>query len=182
MRVLNFFYFFIQKLTFYPKYHMRHLVYWKLSCESIFLTLSALWKYMVCRNLTKILWITLIRLWNGANVSIYVTWSRGMSRMSELLILSYRLKDVINSCVLHCFWIKRIVHISATRCPIEMGFGSKCSILNGQVIYIEKSKLNIADMWLIPLDCVTYEHVMQFDSNSRHKVSIHTKPLTLQVR
>ena len=48
-----------------------------------------------------------------------------------------------------------IVHISATRCPIEMGFGSKCSILNGQVIYIEKSKLNIADMWLIPLDRVT---------------------------
>ena len=37
-----------------------------------------------------------------------------------------------------------------------MGFGSKCSILNGQVIYVEKSKLNIADMWLIPLDHVTY--------------------------
>ena len=30
-----------------------------------------------------------------------------------------------------------------------MGFRSKCSILNGQVIYIEKSKLKIADMWLI---------------------------------
>ena len=37
-----------------------------------------------------------------------------------------------------------------------MGFESKCSILNGQVIYVEKSKLNIADMWLIPLDRVTY--------------------------
>ena len=36
-----------------------------------------------------------------------------------------------------------------------MGFVSKCSILNGQVIYIEKSKLDIANMWLIPLDCVT---------------------------
>ena len=84
-----------------------------------------------------------------------VTWSRGMSRMSELLILSYRLKDVLNSYVLHCFWIKRIVHISATRCPIEMGFGSKCSILNGQVIYIEKSKLNIAEACLIPLERVT---------------------------
>ena len=35
------------------------------------------------------------------------------------------------------------------------GFGSKCSILNGQVIYIEKSKLNIADMWPISLDHVT---------------------------
>ena len=36
-----------------------------------------------------------------------------------------------------------------------MGFGSNYSILNGQMIYIEKSKLNIADMWLIPLDRVT---------------------------
>ena len=87
---------------------------------------------------------------------LYVTWSRGMSRMSGILILSYRLQQLINSYVLHCFWIWRIVHISATRCPIEMGFGSKCSILNGQVICIEKSKLNIADMWLIPLDRVTY--------------------------
>ena len=55
-------------------------------------------------------------------------------------------KNVLNSYVLHCFLIKEIIHISATRCPIEMGFGSKCSILNGQVIYIEKSKLNMADM------------------------------------
>ena len=38
------------------------------------------------------------------------------------------------------------VHVSATRCLLEMGFGSKCSILNGRVIYIEKSKLIIADL------------------------------------
>ena len=37
-----------------------------------------------------------------------------------------------------------------------MGFGSKCSILNGQVVYIENSILKIGDMWLIPLNCVTY--------------------------
>ena len=86
----------------------------------------------------------------------FVTWWRGMSRMSGILILSYRLKEVINSYVLHCFWSYRIVHISGTTCLIEMGFGSKCSILNGQVIYIEKSKSKIADIWLIPLDCVTF--------------------------
>ena len=40
----------------------------------------------------------------------------------------------------------RIGHISAARCLIEIGFGSKCSIFIGQVIYTEKSKLNIADM------------------------------------
>ena len=44
------------------------------------------------------------------------------------------------------FELQRIVHISTTRCPFEMGFGSKCSILNEQVIYTENSKLNIADM------------------------------------
>ena len=79
-----------------------------------------------------------------------------MSRMSGILILSYRLKEVTNSYVLPCFELQRIVHISATRCPTEMGFGSQCRILNGQVIYVQKSKLNIADMWLIPLDRVTY--------------------------
>ena len=35
-------------------------------------------------------------------------------------------------------------------------FKSKCSILNGQVAYVEKSNLNIANIWLISLDCVTY--------------------------
>ena len=66
--------------------------------------------------------------------------------MSGILILSYRLKEVTNSFVLHCFELQRILHIFATTCPIEMGFGSKCSIFTGQVIYIEKSKLNIDDM------------------------------------
>ena len=50
------------------------------------------------------------------------------------------------------FELLRTVHISATRCPVEMEFLSKCSILNEQVSFIEKSKLNMADMWLIPLD------------------------------
>ena len=51
---------------------------------------------------------------------------------------------------------QRIGHISATKCPIKMQFELKCSILNGQGTYVEKSKLNIANMWLIPLDRVTY--------------------------
>ena len=37
-----------------------------------------------------------------------------------------------------------------------MGFGTKYYILNGQVVKIEKSKLNIAHMQLNPLDFVTY--------------------------
>ena len=43
-----------------------------------------------------------------------VTWSRGMSRMSGILILSYRLKEMINSYVLHCFELQRILYIFAT--------------------------------------------------------------------
>ena len=54
------------------------------------------------------------------------------------------------------FEFTEMFNISATRCPIEMGLGSKCGILNGQVVYIHKAKLKIADMWLIPLDRVTF--------------------------
>ena len=59
---------------------------------------------------------------------------------------SLHVKDVTNSYILHCFELQRIFHIFATTCPIEMGFGSKCSTFNGQVIYIKNSKLNIVDM------------------------------------
>ena len=40
-------------------------------------------------------------------------------------------------------WSQGSAHIFATTCPIAMGFGSKWSFLNGQVVYNEKSKLNI---------------------------------------
>ena len=59
-----------------------------------------------------------------------------MSRMSGILILSNRLKVVTNLYVLHCFEHHRIIHISSTRCQIEMGFGLKCSNLKGQEIWI----------------------------------------------
>ena len=51
--------------------------------------------------------------------------------------------------------LKRIVHILATRYPIMMEFESNWSILNVQAVYIEKSKFNIAKMWLIksPFSC-----------------------------
>ena len=71
---------------------------------------------------------------------------RGISWMSLILILSYRLKEVTNSNVLHCLEMQRFAHISKTRFRIVMGFRSKCRFLNGQVDYIENSKLNIADM------------------------------------
>ena len=58
----------------------------------------------------------------------YVTRSWGMSRMSGILILSYRLKEVINSYVLYCFWTSKNCSYLHNRYLIEMGFRSKCSI------------------------------------------------------
>ena len=81
-----------------------------------------------------------------------MTRSRGLSWMSKLLILRYRLKEVTNSYVLHCLWSSKNYSYLCNQMPNwDRIFGSKCKILNGQVIYIEKSKLDIADMWLIPL-------------------------------
>ena len=51
-----------------------------------------------------------------------------------------------NSNVLHCLENQRFAHISGTRFRLVMGFRSKCRILNGQVDYIENSKLNITDI------------------------------------
>ena len=39
---------------------------------------------------------------------------------------------------------------------LRWGLDQNVAFLNWQVIYIEKSKLNIADMWLIPLHRVTF--------------------------
>ena len=74
--------------------------------------------------------------------------------MLGILILSYRHKEVMDSYVLTLF-LQGMSTTPHLDCPIEMGFESKCNILYGQVIYIEKSKVNIANMWLIPLDSVT---------------------------
>ena len=74
--------------------------------------------------------------------------------MSLILILSYRLKEATDSNVLLCLEIHRFAHISGTRFGIVMGIGSKCRILNGEVDYIENSKLNIADTRLISLDLI----------------------------
>ena len=60
--------------------------------------------------------------------------------------LQAKIKEVTYLYVLHCFELQRILHIFVTTCPIEMGFESKCSIFTGQVIYIEKSKFDVADM------------------------------------
>ena len=71
--------------------------------------------------------------------------------MSLISILSYRLKEVTNSIVLHCLEIQRFAHISGTRFRIVMGFESKCRILNGEVDNIENLKLNIATCDSFPL-------------------------------
>ena len=52
---------------------------------------------------------------------------KGMSRMSLILLLSYRGDKLYN--VLHCLEIQRFTHISGTRFQIVIRFRSKCLIL-----------------------------------------------------
>ena len=54
----------------------------------------------VCRSCTFDIWMSIQCFRN-----LFVTWSRGMSRMSLILILSYRPNEVTNSYVLHCLEI-----------------------------------------------------------------------------
>ena len=42
--------------------------------------------------------------------------------------------------------LEELFFFFATTCLIAMDFGSKCRIVNGKVVYIETSKLNIANM------------------------------------
>ena len=56
--------------------------------------------------------------------------------MSRVLILSYKLKQMTYSYVLHnCFEIQRIATISWTRCRIVIWYGSTCRIWYVQVDY-----------------------------------------------
>ena len=54
-------------------------------------------------TLSEPMWLPMLfhRVVKAYNL-LTVTWSRGMVRMSKILILSYRLKEAINSYVLHC--------------------------------------------------------------------------------
>ena len=50
--------------------------------------------------------------------------------------------------------LQRITYISATRCLIEVGFRSKCSIFNGQVVYFIEIKIEYCrHVTLSPWSC-----------------------------
>ena len=70
----------------------------------------------------------------------FLTWSRGIIWMSGILILSYRLKEVKIFLWLTLFRsFKKLCISLQPDIRLRCNLGSKCSILNGQVIYIEKS-------------------------------------------
>ena len=89
-----------------------------------------------------------------------MTWSRGMSQMSRILIWSYRLKDLTNSYVLHCFWTSQNCSYLCNQMSHWDGVW-KFSILNSKVIFL-KSKLNTAKIWLILLDHVTFFNWLEY--------------------
>ena len=89
---------------------------------------------------------------------------KGMSQMSGILILSYRLKEVTNSYVLHCFWTSYNCSYRRNYMSDWDGVVSKCGILNGQVIYIKKIKIEYHQhvthaRWL----CHIFWHVTYFN-------------------
>ena len=75
-----------------------------------------------------------------------MTRSRGMSWMLAIFILSYRLKEMTNSNVLHCFFNFKELFISPQPDFQLRWILDQSVALNGQAIYTEKSKLDIADM------------------------------------
>ena len=117
------------------------------------LVLSCIGTFFLCCTSTCVYTSQIV-----SSASTSFTW--GMSRMSGILILSYRLKEVTDSFFFFFFFFFLTLFWASKNCSyllnqIEMGFRSKCIILNGQVIYTDNWKLKAADMWLIPLDRVT---------------------------
>ena len=74
-------------------------------------------------------YVTWWREWAGCRE--YWFWDTGSKRWQILIFYIV-------------FKLQRMFIISATRCPIEMGFESKCSILNAQMIYIKIKN------WILP--------------------------------
>ena len=99
------------------------------------------------RMILKLTFLSYFHLWHDQGEWVgcrkYWFWATG-------------LKEMTNSYGLLFFSTSQNICILATVCPIEMGLWLKCSVLSRQLICFEKSKLNIADMWLIPLDRVTF--------------------------
>ena len=78
-------------------------------------------------------------------------WSRGMSQMSEILILSYRLKEVPNSYVLHCFWTSKNYSYLCNQMSNRKLVWSKMQHLNGQMIYAENQNWILLTCYSFPL-------------------------------
>ena len=74
-------------------------------------------------------------------------------------IFSYRPQEVTNSYLLLCFWTSLNWSYLCNRMFNWDAVWARCSILNGQIIFVGKSKLNVEDMWLILLDCVIYFYI-----------------------
>ena len=79
-----------------------------------------------------------------------------MSRKSGILILSYRLKEVTNSYVFSLFLNFKECLYPCNQMSDWEGVWIKMQHFKWTRDFCWKSKLNIADMWLIPLDRVTH--------------------------
>ena len=76
--------------------------------------------------------------------------------MSAILILSYRLKEVTNSYVLHYFWTSKMFISLHPDVWLRWDLNQNVAFEMDKWFILKNQKLSIANMWLIPLDHVTY--------------------------
>ena len=105
------------------------------------------WILMLACNITYVTWL---REWVGCWQ--YWFWVTGLKTWQILMFYTV-------------FEFHRIVHTSATRCLIEIGFGSKCGISNGQMIYIENQN------WIL-MTCDSFPLIMSHfqGKNVRYRI------------
>ena len=76
------------------------------------------WHFINCNRRTKgVVWWPVF-CWCIRYCSPYVTWSRGVSRMSQILLLRYKQWKSSNPFILHCFEGWLMAHNSVTVYPI----------------------------------------------------------------
>ena len=86
-------------------------------------------------------------------VTVAVIWDKIKVTESDVANIDFvlQVKRGTNSYISHCIWDSKNCRYLCNQYLIVLIVESKCSILNRLVAYVEKSKLNITNMWHIPL-------------------------------
>ena len=87
------------------------------------------------------------------------------------------LKEETDSYVLHCFWALRNVHISATRCLLEMELRLKYRILDKWFVSEKKLSLPTCDLFPLIVSNISISQENKWAKSYKHAISIKTLTL-----